>query len=544
MDFSEFNTIPAVTNKDLMEINKLFTPYIFYKRIKYSHPLFDGTFERREKYECTCSNCLTSYEYDYDGKKTGDIAECPYCKRDAALKHISRGRKSLHEEQQVVLIKKLYYNTIWLRAFYCYKEYRQAVDDLPQISETARYRLRPGEVDVYKYEHSWKKRSQWVKRKNPIEPFNNVGFGQFKTYYILGEENLKGSFLKYLDLSVCYKDYGKYITGIRDQPVADLKLVKYICRFTMYPITESLVKAGFIDIIGDAVVEGKEHRRLYNWQATRLATFFKSLNRAEIRWLSKFPHKTPQLTLLTLYKKASKHKTLAAYERYNKQLEQDGIANFKTKQDLLTFAVKYKLTPERFYGYLKKQFESTNVCLYPIGAIIEMYRDYVKFATDLKLDLKNEVVLMPKCLKEAHDNAAQTLTAIKAEKEKQAMQELTKKLKAKYDFEYGDYIIKVPESMQEIINEGKALCHCVGGYAHRHAEGTVVILFLRKKTDYHTPFVTIEMNGNKHVQYHGYKNDTRKPLPKSVKDFMQEFETYLKSPAAYLRKLKNQEKSA
>lgn len=55
--------------------------------------------------------------------------------------------------------------------------------------------------------------------------------------------------------------------------------------------------------------------------------------------------------------------------------------------------------------------------------------------------------------------------------------------------------------------EGKALKHCVGGYADRHIEGLVTILFLRDKRRPGRPLVTIEMCGNSIVQIHGWDDE-------------------------------------
>ena len=57
------------------------------------------------------------------------------------------------------------------------------------------------------------------------------------------------------------------------------------------------------------------------------------------------------------------------------------------------------------------------------------------------------------------------------------------------------------------MDEGKALKHCVGGYAARHMTGATTILFLRRRDRPHTPLATIEMNGNRIVQVHGYRNE-------------------------------------
>ena len=63
------------------------------------------------------------------------------------------------------------------------------------------------------------------------------------------------------------------------------------------------------------------------------------------------------------------------------------------------------------------------------------------------------------------------------------------------------------KSAQEIMDEGRILKHCVAGYADRHMQGQVTILFMREAAAPDKPFLTIEMAGNKLVQIHGYRNE-------------------------------------
>ena len=124
------------------------------------------------------------------------------------------------------------------------------------------------------------------------------------------------------------------------------------------------------------------------------------------------------------------------------------------------------------------------------------------------------------------------------------MKEITSKLRSRYTFEYGDLSIVIPETMQEIIDEGKALKHCVGGYAERHAAGKLAILFIRHKSTPDTPFVTMEVHGIHVQQVHGYRNDIGKPLPSSVKEFVEEFKKYIINPEAYRKRKSKERKSA
>lgn len=58
----------------------------------------------------------------------------------------------------------------------------------------------------------------------------------------------------------------------------------------------------------------------------------------------------------------------------------------------------------------------------------------------------------------------------------------------------GDYVIKVPSTPRDLVDEGNSLNHCVGGYIPRIAEGTSRILFLRKKDAPEVSLYTFEIN--------------------------------------------------
>ena len=69
----------------------------------------------------------------------------------------------------------------------------------------------------------------------------------------------------------------------------------------------------------------------------------------------------------------------------------------------------------------------------------------------------------------------------------------------------------VPLSSAEIVQEGKTLRHCVGGYAARHIEGSCTILFIRRARTPMRSFLTVELYEErgrwKIRQVHGYKNE-------------------------------------
>ena len=81
------------------------------------------------------------------------------------------------------------------------------------------------------------------------------------------------------------------------------------------------------------------------------------------------------------------------------------------------------------------------------------------------------------------------------------------KERKQYEYEDDAYIIRLPISLTEIVNEGAKQSICIGGYTNRHATGGTNLFFLREKNNPDAPFYAIEMDNNKRiVQIHGRYN--------------------------------------
>ena len=118
-----------------------------------------------------------------------------------------------------------------------------------------------------------------------------------------------------------------------------------------------------------------------------------------------------------------------------------------------------------------------------------------------------------KDLEDLHDKAIRMQNSAYEKQKEMKTQKLLNKYKMTkkkrdelYDFEDDEFIIKMPDTPIDIMEEGKALNHCVGGYMENHVEGKTTILFLRKKNNPETSFYTIEIKDNKVIQIHGKHN--------------------------------------
>ena len=73
------------------------------------------------------------------------------------------------------------------------------------------------------------------------------------------------------------------------------------------------------------------------------------------------------------------------------------------------------------------------------------------------------------------------------------------------EYDNGEFSITIPKTTQDIINEGKALHHCVGVYVDKVIRREDMIYFLRK--DREVPYVTIEVKDKKVTQVEGDMNN-------------------------------------
>lgn len=168
--------------------------------------------------------------------------------------------------------------------------------------------------------------------------------------------------------------------------------------------------------------------------------------------------------------------------------------------------------------------------------------EYLNWCKDLKYDLDNMFIYMPKNFKKVHDRTAkehQELMDRQAAKEKarrereakrrmeqtkKAMSEIFKEnkdCKDAFQIKGKGLLLVVPKTADEIKAEGAALHHCVGGYVDRVARGETNIFFVRKSTEPDKPYFTMEWNNNHIIQCRGSHNCG---MPPEVEAFVKAFE--------------------
>ena len=171
-------------------------------------------------------------------------------------------------------------------------------------------------------------------------------------------------------------------------------------------------------------------------------------------------------------------------------------------------------------------------------------RDVVQFFTDYRRMLANnqpaaeltEVELWPPNLRAAHDRLSQI---IKINADKMELEKFTA-IKEKYrplEWTDGEFCIVVPDSNLALVQEGKVLNHCVGGYGKSHLNGNPIFFvrrYRRPERSYFTLNENLRERTPQRLQLHGYKNELlggkRLQIPKKVEAFVERWEREILAP--------------
>ena len=151
----------------------------------------------------------------------------------------------------------------------------------------------------------------------------------------------------------------------------------------------------------------------------------------------------------------------------------------------------------------------------------ETYRDYLADCVALGLDLDDRAVLLPKDLDAAHQRTIQMVKHKANEAKRPAFHKQAEKLQ-KWRYEASGLLIRPADDADELIAEGAALHHCVGGYADRMADGETAIFFIRRLDEPDRPYYTLELVNRRVIQCRTRHNESYEQNP-TVLDFVNEW---------------------
>lgn len=502
-----------LTREEVERVGEILPGYLFFR-----------TDRQGKERDCICShtNCgrftmRRKEEPAFFRHKHGDEMRCPKCGGTVKLTSLGRvktfGSVNRDRWERVTLCRKGEDGALLLMSGYASRVFGWSdLRPLPEVSWKRFTYLKPGkrmqwvrtwEPSDQRCSGEWWWDYRWNESDTVNEPFQPACRSWYSRHdgdsWFLNCDALEETELRYSQVADWMYKEARIFLDAETDPVRNA--VKYLAAYTQYPTMEMAVKLGLATAATDLAVDGKKNHRDLNWNATTVHEFLR-LGKQDAKT---FLHHGGDLALLKAYHRAAKggsagnmNEFISAVEAAGllAQAERLGIACGKTGCSIKTAAnyiQRFQSSPER---------------------TLTMWVDYLDMATALKYDLSRRDVAMPKDLKERHDAAAETTRYMKVQIDREKHRKYNEKLQKMYEFEYGDLCIVVPQSVEEIVEEGRTLQHCVAGYAARHFQGQLHILFLRHKRKPGTPFVTIEICPRKDMhskvmiqQIHGYRNE-------------------------------------
>ena len=506
---------PTVTEQDLERMNDLFPHYLFFRRV---NTLGLRTIDLRAS---CCGHRETRPELGrmetpehrelLDHLRHKETWTCPWCGRKVTMIDLARARKrkNLARTELTLLLHArgdaLYADALALQkdyaddaaltarpAAWCSSGYRFVKGEVMQVDHQVAY----GDTEPYiSYE-----RDKLGRRKEVQEPFKfgSICWYRHEAYTILNREALEDHpFFRYCG----YFDLWQYRpAGAMGYAVKFSDFVSYLTAYSIYPRQiEMLVKVGYTEPVSDLIYQRKKNAAAMCWEEENPKKAF-GLDKGKLALMMGVQ---PPLEVLAVRNYVRRHwgKT------WSLAFCMDFCNLWGTHlppMQVLRFAKRYNLDLGRMLRYFGGIFDEDHIEQLFYADIFETYRDYLDAAWALGYCLEHSKVLWPDQLFSAHDIAMEQL----ADKSGETRAQNLKARRLKYEFELDGLKIVFPVTTAAIKREGKALAHCVGGYAERHMRGVTTILFLRRADQPHTPYVTLEMDGNRIWQIHGYHNDT------------------------------------
>lgn len=506
-----FDEFPGLKQEELDTVNDFYDHYLFCEKSGNGRKLWSSCCHQKGRFlSMTSEREITPAIRDALWGRHGLTITCPFCGKPVELKAkgTAKNCKGLEEYIPVIFLSTADDGeTIYAQAYWTNKDYDHNWAAEPLYMATYVYRFRRGEAVQWGTSYYG---DTWYKQVSGFfhEPFRSGGgmYLSYDDYQVIGLECLKESFLKYIDFTVCRSKHG----------VGWWNLMRFLAMAVQYPENvEMLQKAGMTDVLDDWTRKEKKNAANIKWGEKDPRKAFR-LSGAELKAF--LATRERSMAVLTLYKRAKKQKAGLTMEDCQGIMDALG---WSAEKELPKLVREYGTTMKDLIRYLKRQAEGERT----FSMAFRTWKDYMAAGEALERRIYREDVKYPKDLWTAHEEAAEQnrkrlekerrremrrQKAEVAERErlsKMAYAQRKKELEKRYGYAAEGLVIRVPKNRAEIVAEGKALQHCVGGYADRHMEGKVTILFLRQEAVPEVPFLTVEMNGDKLVQIHGWKNE-------------------------------------
>ena len=418
--------------------------------------------------DCTCSSC--GEELHLGKTKHKSQFTCPKCKRNLIVQHTWRASKYLEVINWMVIPKAINDHVLCLRYVLAYQKGNAPME----VYEAARMFIDENHVDPECY---CGRDKRWYRGKQPYFRHDCIlNPNKFECYYAYEYDR---NFIKEIDKLDCFKYYSSANDYSKKVIPSQLIYMIHAAR-----INEKLSKIGITDV-------NVEHRHYFCTHHDRVLP----LNHKERSLKKMLGLDQMKFNLLREFPSMNFMFWLQRTEDVN--YEQMREANGNTY----------------LYEYVRKNMDRLGVSFGKLARYLEDknfadYTHYLYLLGELGYNVKDTYYSMPNDFRKADERVTKELEDKKrkiAEEKDMLIKDISNGLRAMPDlkeFLEGSrgLLVYVPESNQELADEGRALHNCLGTYGERIAEGKTLVFFVRKLDNPTAPFVAFEYCNGEVVQ--------------------------------------------
>lgn len=319
----------------------------------------------------------------------------------------------------------------------------------------------------------------------------------------------------------------KYILNAIPRGMHERDVAKFMITALRFPEIEQLIKMGYVDIANSIIGSSTVRADIKN--------LFGVYNEKETNLLKKIGMTKPQLDAFCELRDNREYGWYASdalktmREEYGERFIHLDPTKFKSQLQGTIFMRRYfgthttnslittaHIDTQKFINNIMRLGAKSNR-VYSLAA--DTARLYLRLRAGTEptinwyFDSESDVVRAHDAItviynvQEDERRALYNMAEAERRKEEEKRRAKIDEKRKEYEFEDGDYIIRLPKSILEILEEGSKQRICIGGYTTRHANGETNLFFLRKKAEDDKPFYAIEMDTHKNIiQIHGYCN--------------------------------------
>ena len=338
----------------------------------------------------------------------------------------------------------------------------------------------------------------------------------------------KKSFLYPNNLQEVLPAAGLEHSGLKEMAMAGepLDVNNFVIGYDGKPWIEYLIKAGLYNLVRD-INDGNPSTRIQIKPGNNLQDCL-GLNADGLNRLRQMNGNGVALAWL--------HTVMVTAKKISQEsLEFFVTYNLSPNDDDLWKMYSYFHSPNKLANYINKQKKLLG---WSAREVVSEYRDYIDMCRKLKKQLDNEMIYKPKDLQAAH-NACLALfkrekAGIRAEevRKKYPEAELVLQMAQKYAYTGEEYMIIVPQKIEDIVVEGSTLGHCIDRtdiYFDRIQSRTSLLAFLRKTAAPDAPWYTLEIEpGGTIRQKRTVGNNQKADDIKAFTPFLREWQQYVK----------------